>query len=308
MTDRRIEVQGNVDRSIVISGDSNRASLVFGDAFTLPLERRQCPALRRQKRDALPDLLALLAPDANKIPLVGREAELQELLGWLDDPVDVSVKALIARAGSGKTRLALELCKLIDGGASPGQDGWVAGFVRPSDFAAVAEKLAMTRYVWPQPTLLVIDYAAAVHRPLADWLDRLVSEAFDGKLRILLLEREAPSDFGWWHDLSRPSGGHAVTRRDLLVDPDQPGMLSDLDPGKDRYDLLIATQAAARALIGHAANRTSFAPFGSNSRFDTALAAPRFGNPLNLAMVGIHAQSGTNYQQFREPIEHPWPA
>lgn len=109
MTDRHIEA-GNIERSVVITGDNNRATLVFGDAFTLPLERRQCPppARRQQNRDALPDLLSLLAPDADKIPLVGREAALQELQAWLDGDIDVSVKALIARAGSGKTRLAVE--------------------------------------------------------------------------------------------------------------------------------------------------------------------------------------------------------
>ena len=97
----------------------------------------------------------------------------------------------------------------------------------------------------PHPTLLVIDYAAAVHRPLADWLDHLASSPIDGKLRLLLLEREAPDGFGWWHDLSQPMSGHAVTRRNLLADGDRPILLPDLDPGAFRLDLLMGAQAAA---------------------------------------------------------------
>ena len=291
MTNRKVDAKGNIKNSIVITGDGNHAVLNFGGAFTLPLERKQIspPARKQPNASALPNLLSLLAPDANKLPLVGRADLLGELQVWLDHDVDVSVETLIARAGSGKTRLAVELCKQVDGKAVRDTTGWLAGFIRPTDLAAVAKQLATTAYHWPQPTLLVVDYAAAVHRPLADWLDRLASTSFDGKLRLLLLEREAPDGFGWWHDLSRPPGNNAATRRDLLVDPERPRTLPDLDPGKVRHDLLIATQAAAQAMIGEGANRATFAPFGSDASFDEALAAPRFGNPLNLAMAGIIA-------------------
>ena len=145
MTDRSVEA-GNITNSIVITGDHNRAWLSFGDAFKLPLDRRQCAAPVRTQpgESAIPDLLSLLAADAGKLPLVGSADILADLRGWLDHEVDVSVKTIIARAGSGKTRLAVELCKAIDGAAKPAQSGWLAGFVRPGDLAEVAEKLTTT--------------------------------------------------------------------------------------------------------------------------------------------------------------------
>ena len=67
------------------------------------------------------------------------------------------------------------------------------------------DELATHSFVWERRTLLVIDYAAQCHLALGRWLDGLVSSKLDTKLRILLLDREAPESFGWWHDLTRPA-------------------------------------------------------------------------------------------------------
>jgi hypothetical protein len=55
-----------------------------------------------------------LMPEAGKLPLIGRKDLFAELQAWLDDEADISVFGLIGRVGTGKTRLALELCRAID--------------------------------------------------------------------------------------------------------------------------------------------------------------------------------------------------
>jgi hypothetical protein len=53
----------------------------------------------------------LLLTELRAIALVGRQEELAELLGWLGSPTPSSVRCLTGRAGSGKTRLGIELCE-----------------------------------------------------------------------------------------------------------------------------------------------------------------------------------------------------
>ena len=53
----------------------------------------------------------LLLPASRAPELVGRADELAALEHWLSAPAAVSVRGLTGRAGSGKTRLAIELCE-----------------------------------------------------------------------------------------------------------------------------------------------------------------------------------------------------
>ena len=55
--------------------------------------------------------------------------------------------------------------------------------------------------------MVVIDYAAALARDLRRWMEILArpeSQPGGEKLRLLLLERHAEHDLGWWGDLLRP--------------------------------------------------------------------------------------------------------
>lgn len=206
MDDRSVHTR-DVKQSIIVTGDGNHVRLTFGDSgVVLPLRRAQFrpPERRRQPvQDQRPRELSILAFDAGKLPFVGRENLFMELRAWLDDVPDISVHAVTGRAGTGKTRLALEFCRAIDG--DPGGKGpWLAGFLSASDLSAVVETLATRNFTWERQTLLVLDYAAQSHKPLARWLDRLAYQELDTKLRILLLEREAPESFGWWHELANP--------------------------------------------------------------------------------------------------------
>jgi hypothetical protein len=106
---------GDIRHSVVVTGDGNSITATFGDtgapAAGTP---RQVfvPDRRRPPRPGeLPRELDILAPTAGAPPLLGREPMLADLHAWLNDAADMSVHALIGEAGSGKTRLALELCR-----------------------------------------------------------------------------------------------------------------------------------------------------------------------------------------------------
>lgn len=188
----------DVSRSAIVTGDGNVVTLTFGDSgVALPLRRLQIapPERRRALRPGERRELDLLDPRRAAVPFVGRAALLADLQAWLVDDHDLSVRALIGAAGSGKTRLAIELCRLVDGAHAPG--AWTAGFLPASELPAVVETLATRDVDWPGQMLLVIDYAALAAPDLGRWLDRLASQEVPGKLRLLLLEREAPAGFGW---------------------------------------------------------------------------------------------------------------
>jgi hypothetical protein len=81
--------------------------------------------------------------------------------------------------------------------------GLTAGFLSAGDLTPVVDTLATRSFTGERPTLLVIDNAAQSQPVLARWLDRLASQQkLETKLRMLLLDREAPEGFGWWHELT----------------------------------------------------------------------------------------------------------
>lgn len=285
MNDRSVDAQGDISHSIVVTGDGNHASIHFGADVTLPLARQQ--RLSKRHRPATADnLLPLLRADSLAFDVVGREEELAELRVWLDGDADISVETLVGRAGTGKTRLAIELCRRIDGAETPGETGWSAGFLRPADISSVVGQLAVWELKQVRSTLLVVDYASAFHRELAKWFDRLAAADFDGKLRFLLLEREAPEGFGWWHELANPAlSGH---RADLFV-ADRPRRLSGLSDLESRRALFGEALEATSDLLGERAKAETTPPPGTDPAFDEALGHDRFGNPLNLAMAGLIA-------------------
>jgi hypothetical protein len=183
VTDRSVEAR-DVSNSVVVTGNGNAVTLTFGDSgVILPLRRRQFrpPDRRRRLAPGEPSReLDLLVPEAGKLPLIGRKDLFAELQTWIDDEVDISVHALIGRAGAGKTRLALEFCLKIDGDPNA-KGGWLAGFLSPSELTPVVDTLATRHFVWQRPTLLVIDYAAQCQEALGRWLDRLAGRKLDTK-------------------------------------------------------------------------------------------------------------------------------
>lgn len=290
MNDRSVQA-AEIRQAVVVTGDCNAISLRFGDSgIMLPLKRKQFRPPERRSRLVLeerPRELDLLNPEAGKLPFV-REDDLAQLRAWIDAETDISVHALIGRAGSGKTRLALQLCRAVDNDA-PGKGEWIAGFISPRDMSAVAETLATHSFAWERRTLLVIDYAAQCHRALGRWLDRLVYHRLDTKLRILLLEREAPEGFGWFHELTVSSLRDQQARLSLFY-ARRPTLLPDLSGLEERRSLLAAALDAANALRCPPPSTARVPAAGTDADFDANLAHRQFGNPLSLVMAGIIAR------------------
>jgi len=117
------------------------------------------------------------------------------------------VRAVHHRPGrGGQDRLALELCEHAE------QAGWTAGFAQYGEFPEFVKRAAEWR--WSDHTLVVIDHAAAFARDLRAWLEILArpeAQSDGKKLRLLLLERHAECDLGWWADLILYEPGRLVT-------------------------------------------------------------------------------------------------
>lgn len=264
----------DIIKSAVVTGNWNTVTLTFGDsAIVLPLRRRQFRPPDRRRRPAPgepPRELDLLVPEAGRLPLIGRKDIFAELQTWIADEVDISVHALIGRAGSGKTRLALEFCSKID--SDPNAEGeWLTGVLSPSNLTPVVDTLATRHFVWERPMLLVIDYAAQCHEALGRWLDRLAGQKLDTKLRILLLDREAPEGFGWWRELTGAGLNTARERRDLFYSL-RPRHLPDLSDLEERRELMRAALHGARDLRSAPAGGPQIPAKGEDPDFDSKLA------------------------------------
>ena len=113
------------------------------------------------------------APHNPCIPFQGRRDELDALRGFLDDPRVFLWWILTASGGSGKTRLALELCLRAHA------DGWRGGFLHRFGHR---ENWSLSLAWRPTaPTLIIADYAQA--NP-SGW-----------PVRLLLLERQVDEVF-----------------------------------------------------------------------------------------------------------------
>ncbi|MEZ5283802.1 MAG: hypothetical protein R2712_03105 [Vicinamibacterales bacterium] len=126
----------------------------------------------------LPPRVAAKAQDrfvfrSRRLDVVGRDDELAELGAWLDAPAPFGWDLWVGSAGSGKSRLALELCDRCD--------GWDAGFfkfdgtVSPNwrDWDPKAD------------TLVVFDYVAEDAEPIGQLIDLFTRRAAGHKVRVL---------------------------------------------------------------------------------------------------------------------------
>lgn len=260
-----ISQSGSGDFAVQINDDNGRITIAAGDAS---------PNLPHRHLD-------LLDPYLRAIDVVGRVDDLAALEAWLDGPSPITVRCVTGRAGSGKTRLALELCDRAQ------KRGWLAGFVAHDELAAPAEGQQPADWHWPQPTLIVVDDAAASVRVLRSRLERLAERQVVGmsKLRLLLLERQASADAGWWAELGR-FGGAALEN---LLDPPRPTRLPGLRTTEQRREVLRAAMAAASRLDGLDPLLQPSAA-GVDPWFDARLADDRLDNePLYLMMAGVTA-------------------
>jgi Tetratricopeptide repeat len=226
--------------------------------------------------------LDLLNPISCSIPMLGRDREQRALESWLYEGPGISARCLVGGTGSGKTRLALELCAAAD------KRGWFAGFIDLRELLRFRSQQNLSAWDWPKPTLIVVDYAAAKARILRDWLAELVQHQGGSAkpLRLLLLERHAYCDLGWWPELTRPRAWAEEGLHDLF-NPPEPIPLGNITEIEHRRQILESVMAAASTIKG--LNKPLRPPMvGEDPAFDRRLADPDLEfAPLHLLMAGI---------------------
>jgi hypothetical protein len=267
---------GEIGIGVQVSGDGNTV-IVYAGSAELGLTRKH---LRRAEPKTE---LQLFRVDLRATTLVGRGRDLSALEAWLASDRLISVRCITARAGAGKTRLAIELCERAE------QAGWTAGFAQYSQFSEFIKQAAEWR--WSKSTLVVIDYAAALACDLRAWLEILArpeAQTGDNKLRLLLLERHAERDFGWWGDVMCPVS-FSDPAPDELADPIEPVPLPSLTAVEDRRGLLAEAMRLAGPIAGIRPIPRPPLP-GANADFDRRLGDDTINNePLYLMMAGAEA-------------------
>jgi hypothetical protein len=132
----------------------------FGRSRNLAIARRTTPLLRSA---------------AQAVPF-WRRPELAELLGWCGAPGHVAVRLVTGEGGAEKTRLAIELARVLRA------DGWQVLWVPPEAWAEAVRKV---RWI-ARPAVLLVDYAET-----RTDIPRLLAKAADGlsgpDLRVVLL-------------------------------------------------------------------------------------------------------------------------
>ena len=137
--------------------------------------------------------LQLIKARTGIVPFTGRD-KLTELTDWANKQPgegreDLAVAVVTGVGGSGKTRLAAELCSKLE------ENGWVAGFVPKTTELSEAELIWLTRV--ESHLLLVLDYAEESHKEELTRLLRRLRER-GAPTRVLLTARSAGA---WLDDL-----------------------------------------------------------------------------------------------------------
>lgn len=216
-------------------GNGNTIVQIVGDGNSVTAGSPHLTLTRFVARRQIRQDLDRLSPYTRATPLLGREEELVSLHAFLNDPRPLSARVLIGGGGSGKTRLALELCEQVSA------MGWNAGFIARTELRRFFDQQNLSAWGWQKPTLIVVDYAAEQAELLGKWLDELADRtaATAPALRLLLLERHASTDTGWWTTVFVAGGWGALNKRALL-DPVDPIPIRPLLRADDRLALLQA--------------------------------------------------------------------
>ncbi|MFI7697996.1 hypothetical protein [Nonomuraea sp. NPDC049480] len=226
----------------------------------------------------------LLAPRHAVVPFLGRDEELARLREWAAEPGALSIAVLSGRSGTGRTRLASELCEEL------AQAGWDAGFLpldavccplsgepgppadggtAPSEVTGRGVALEALR-----PTLLVVDHPEPSSPLVGELVRRLAKHQHNPPVRILLLVRE-PGDAEWWRRLDTAAGGWLRRLNTTTVQLNtRPLTLAE------------RTEHALTAMKAFAASRAALPP-------PPPLDDPEYGLPLHVHLAALmHLSDG----------------
>jgi hypothetical protein len=229
------------------------------------------PARRRILKD-----FDRLSPYSRSVPLIGRQPELASLRAFLDQPGAVRVRVVTGTGGIGKTRLALELCE------QRAHAGWDTGFATGREMKRFLAHQNLSAWGWQHPALIIVDYAAQHAETLGAWIGELAERQTTGgpPLRLLLLEREARADSGWWSAVFE-SGGYGAGTKLALLDPAQPWPVQPLADVEARLELL---DALLKSVEPKGALKLPTTDPGFRKRL---MSVEWGGDPLSLLMAGL---------------------
>ncbi|SEQ49674.1 Tetratricopeptide repeat-containing protein [Solimonas aquatica] len=248
--------------------------------FGLPLYR--FAALPPPPASAEQGDLWIIQAKYRSLPLLGREAEMRSLWGWLHSDRSIAVRLLVGDAGAGKTRLGYELIWRL---AREYGERWQAGVLLHDDLQRLATLQSGSQWQWQRPTLVLVDYARASDAALRSLLRELSFRAVNGstpKFRLLLLERRLTGTKDWLDELGSVvhRGGHAARS---LFDPPEPLPLPLFTDLELRRRLFSGTLAAI-----HSSVRTPEA--GERPDFDALLNHRDWSAPLLPMMAALVTQ------------------
>ena len=217
----------------------------------------------------------LLFPAYNVVPFAGREDLVEDLAGWCtgQDAPKLAVRTITGGGGSGKTRLAAQVCLRVAG----------AGF--DAGFADVDTPGGEVRPVLDRPTVLVVDDAHLNLNLVAGLVAALAYT--DVPVRLLLVAR---SRIPWWQSIQ--------TRTEHLIDGFDDGDLPlaehTLDPPARAHQYRSAYTALTTLLP---------APPGPHAPIPESpdLTATAFGDPLMVHLAALLAASGEPFNPSQTP-------
>jgi tetratricopeptide (TPR) repeat protein len=211
----------------------------------------------------------LLAAKHGVVPFQGRGAELGELTTWCRGGPRLSIAVLTGSAGSGKSRLAAELCAQMRR-----EHGWDAFFAAPggSTWARIDPD-------WP--LLLVFDYPEQMVPELAMVVSQLANRLGRcPKARLLLVSRQSGP---WYIDVDTETDGILSAATDLRIP------LADVE-----FTLADRTSHAAAAMAAFAAH------LGVPCPAPPDVTGPAYQSPLLVHMAALLTVHG-------DPVAHPDP-
>lgn len=176
------------------SADDASALQLWERVFGNPKADRPAWLIERKASATLPPPFtpAWFLFSESTIPLLGRSRERSELADFLRSSPTFSWWTLLGPAGIGKSRLAHDVVQRH--GAT-----WSCGFVDLDDIDRVRNDLQQL----DRPMLLVVDYASRGPGRVRELLRTCagLAPAPGRRVRVLLLEREAGKETGWWDEL-----------------------------------------------------------------------------------------------------------
>ena len=270
-----------------VSGSHIEVTIVEGDKRRVPLEPAIVPVGKHVRSPTL-----LVKARSGVVPFTARAGLPNELESWLTTKEPFSGLVIGGRGGSGKTRLAVELCE-----RARKKDWLLSGLL-----TRIADQAALDALINTQlRRFVVIDYAETRAEQLEILLPELAAGATEGApVRALLLIRASPQGTGNWTERLRNRSDWL----DALLDQCDTHTLED-DP-LDREDRERLFTKAAEAFARRADPPLPQPSAPANS----LLSGEAFATPLMVvvaAYLEVHGQQNlptTRDELFDEIIRH----